>query len=53
MLRYMHNWGRSLKLSYLHGDADKEKEVEFEQADDNLVPSVHRYRRIVSGGIEM
>lgn len=42
-----------LNINYLHGDADEEEEVKFKQADDNLVPSVHCYRRIASDRMEM
>jgi hypothetical protein len=49
----MHINGRGHpSLYYLHGDADEEEEIKFEQADDNLVPSVHCYRGIVSDHIE-
>lgn len=34
-------------INHLHGDADEEEKVEFEKADDNLIPPVHCYRGVV------
>lgn len=44
---------RESNRNHLHGDTDEEEEVEFEETDHNLVPSIHCYGEVASDRIEM
>ena len=45
--------GGGLNSNYLHGDTGEEEEIKFQQADDNLVPSVHCYGGVASDHTEV